>query len=160
MKQIETTHDVIGYSENVEIIQQALRCVGFQDNSHVGTALAAHVWSVLVHCQVPATRTTEKGYSFGEAEVEFALSSIEARVKVMREHFESIKECKTYNWKDPLTAAVILDENGFVEYRTDDGMSIRIHPATNGWEQKVDESTVKDRFTDGSGNLWKLVVLG
>ncbi len=46
-KPVTTRHGQIGYKVNVDIIAQALHNLGYQDDSHMMTALAAHVWSLI-----------------------------------------------------------------------------------------------------------------
>lgn len=78
MKTIVTHHPDIGYRNNVEVIEQALRSYfGFDDNSHMLTAVAAHIWSAICH------KGEEKRW--GSAEVVVALNGCQARLDVMRE---------------------------------------------------------------------------
>lgn len=48
MKRITTIHGVVGYAENVAIVERALReQFGISDDSGVMVALAQHIWSVI-----------------------------------------------------------------------------------------------------------------
>ncbi|OAM91760.1 hypothetical protein OH491_24950 [Termitidicoccus mucosus] len=72
-KIITTIHTEIGYSNNVAIVEETLMgCFGFTDNSHVLTAVAAHVWS-----QICATGEQKR---WGTPEVKHALDCVRARL--------------------------------------------------------------------------------
>lgn len=73
MKTITTAHPEIGYANNVQIIAKALRDnFGFEDNSHLQTAVAAHIWSEI------SQRSDTK--EWGTVEIKRALDSIRARL--------------------------------------------------------------------------------
>lgn len=80
-----TQHTEIGYTCNLEIIERALReQFGFDDCSHVQTALAAHVWSQV-------NRQTGTGATWGTKEIANALAQLRARVEKMESHLASLK---------------------------------------------------------------------
>ena len=71
---MKTTHKSIGYSENIDIIEEALRCrFGIDDDSFLGRAVAAHIWSYL--CQ---SVSDEK--EWGETEIALAVIDIQRRL--------------------------------------------------------------------------------
>jgi hypothetical protein len=77
---IKTKHTEIGYTNNVAIVEKALReQVGFDDNSHVILAVAAHVWS-----QICFQGSDEKEWS--EEHIKCALNQCEWRVQAMKQH--------------------------------------------------------------------------
>lgn len=80
---IQTKHSEIGYTNNVEIIARALReRFGIEDNSHVATAVAAHIWSSLV-THTPRSRDCQSvadGYEWGTAEIEEAVRQVRHRI--------------------------------------------------------------------------------
>ena len=74
---MKTTHNQIGYTNNIEIIERALReKFGFDDNSHVGRAVAAHIWSNV--CQ---QGTDEKIWA--EPEIILAIIQCQERLQKM-----------------------------------------------------------------------------
>lgn len=76
MKTITTIHTEIGYSNNIDIISAALRRhFGFDYNSHVQTAVAAHVWSQV------CVMGEEKRW--GTKEVQQALAGIRGRLDIL-----------------------------------------------------------------------------
>jgi len=78
MKKITTTHPELGYTNNVEIVAQALRhYFGFDDNSHVLTAVAAHVWAVICG-------RGDETKAWGTTEVQNALTAVRARVDALQ----------------------------------------------------------------------------
>ncbi len=80
-KNITTTHNEIGYTNNVEIIERALReTFGIDDASHMMTALAAHVWS-----QIAGLGVTKMNW--GEAEIERAFEQLKGRLDHMTKTF-------------------------------------------------------------------------
>lgn len=77
-KTITTNHPEIGYSNNVEIIAQALReHFGFDDNSHLQTAVAAHIWSEIC--------ASGRNKEWGTLQIKHALDSIRARLADLTE---------------------------------------------------------------------------
>lgn len=85
MKQITTVHPEIGYTNNVEIIERALReQMGFNDASGLMTTLAQHVWSGLcIHNPKRIYTTVKDGKIWGADDVAHALASIQHWVNVM-----------------------------------------------------------------------------
>lgn len=77
---ITTLHGEIGYSNNVEIIERALReRFGVNDNSHVATSVAAHIWSEVCGRSSPITWGTEEIANAVRA-IKFRISQVEAVV--------------------------------------------------------------------------------
>jgi hypothetical protein len=78
---VTTTHNNVGYSNNVEIIETALReRFGLNDNSYVLKAVAAHIWS-----SVCVTTCDENGQStWSQLDVEKAISSCMYRLNAMQ----------------------------------------------------------------------------
>jgi hypothetical protein len=73
---VTTKHDKIGYTCNVDVIETALReRFGFNDNSYVIKAVAAHIWS-----QVCGTDNA----TWNQEDIEFAIASCTARLQKMR----------------------------------------------------------------------------
>lgn len=76
---ITTQHGMIGYTENVQVIERALReKFGVDDNSHVATAVAAHIWSAM--CMGLEGRAGENCYIWGTPEIESAIRRIQHRL--------------------------------------------------------------------------------
>lgn len=76
MKQIVTIHGEIGYTNNVQIIERALReRFGINDGSHLALTIAAHVWS-----QVCQTQLGSDNKKWGTAEIMQAFRTIEWRM--------------------------------------------------------------------------------
>ena len=76
-KTITTKHPEIGYTNNVEVVEQALRHhFGFDDKSHVLTAVAAYI------CGTGSDTKT-----WGANEVQAALAAVTARVALMQAKF-------------------------------------------------------------------------
>jgi hypothetical protein len=72
-KTITTIHRETGYSNNVGLVADALGThFGFADNSHIQTAVAAHIWSRICHMG------EEKRW--GSDDVKHALDCIRARL--------------------------------------------------------------------------------
>jgi hypothetical protein len=83
-QQVTTTHTEIGYSNNVDIIEKALReRFGFNDASHVLRAVAAHIWSNICN------QGEEKRW--GSEEVMLALVRCQERINAM---FEQMRCCR------------------------------------------------------------------
>ncbi len=77
MKTVTTKHP-IGYTENVAVIATALReQFGFDDQSHLLTAVAAHIWSVICG-------TCSESKTWGQNEVTDALDRVARRLETMR----------------------------------------------------------------------------
>lgn len=76
-KTITTVHKEVGYSNNVDIIETALReQFGLDDQSHVLRAVAAHIWSAIC-----ANYGDER--KWGTEEIILALIQCEKRIKNM-----------------------------------------------------------------------------
>lgn len=76
---VTTQHLEIGYTNNIEIVQRTIReKFGIEDNSHIGLAVAAHVWSVI--CQ---TSSPEK--QWGTEEVVIAIATCLKRLADMEQ---------------------------------------------------------------------------
>lgn len=84
--QLTTKHDKIGYTNNIEIVETALReRFGLGDNSHVLTAVAAHVWSQI------CGRSVGDDIQWGQLEVDAAIETCEARLRNMRGRLALLK---------------------------------------------------------------------
>ena len=85
---ITTNHKEIGYTNNVKIIETALReRFGFDDNSHILTAVAAHIWSYIC-----GTSDLESGnISWGTTEIETAIVQCQARLTRMTVSLQTLK---------------------------------------------------------------------
>lgn len=92
MKTVTTVHTEIGYTNNVAIIERALReQLGIDDQSHVMTSLAAHVWSCLVTGSDRADGfATETGYTFTSHLVKACIQRVRARVDQMEQQLTAI----------------------------------------------------------------------
>jgi hypothetical protein len=77
---ITTQHTEIGYTNNVKIIAEALRAhLGVQDNSHVETAVAAHIWSYICGRGCGVDRNSK---TWGTEEIAQAIRTVQYRVSV------------------------------------------------------------------------------
>lgn len=75
---IVTKHTEVGYTNNLNIITDALReKFGFNDNSHVMSAVAAHIWSKI------CIKTGDER-EWGTVEICEALSAVGWRLEEMR----------------------------------------------------------------------------
>lgn len=80
MKTVITAHPEIGYSNNVAIVEDALRHLfGCDDQSSVLTAVAAHVWSRI--CATSSTSEKPDGKRWGTAEVIEAVRACRFRLE-------------------------------------------------------------------------------
>ena len=87
---INSKHPELGYNNNVEIIHGHLRALGFSDNSHMGLALAAHVWSDL--CSGPGRScAVHLGYEWGMEVIGRALNNLNGRLRDMAANFERLR---------------------------------------------------------------------
>jgi len=78
---VTTIHKEIGYTNNVQIVERALReRFGFNDNSYMLTAVAAHVWSYIC-----GTSNCDGKITWGTTQVEWALEACQARLDKMKE---------------------------------------------------------------------------
>ena len=83
-KTITTKHTEIGYNNNVEIVERALReQFGFGDASGLITTLAQHIWAVICG-------KWGEDRSWGTVEIKNALACIQHRVNKMNETLELI----------------------------------------------------------------------
>lgn len=75
MKTIKTNHPEIGYRNNVEIIEKALReQFGFDDQSYMLTAIASHIWSAVCGQSQP---------TWGDKEIKTAMEQCLGRLQIM-----------------------------------------------------------------------------
>ncbi len=75
------THHVIGYTDNIKIIETALReKFGLNDNSFVLTAVAAHIWSI---------KCSSTDIEWDENDIWNAIDSCMRRLDIMKERINA-----------------------------------------------------------------------
>lgn len=88
-KTITTKHTEIGYTNNVEIIERALReRFGIEDNSHLAKTIAAHIWSELV---TTTGCRRQDGYEWGSVQIRNAFKIITHRLTVAQAQFAKVE---------------------------------------------------------------------
>jgi hypothetical protein len=80
---VTTDHPETGYGNNVAIIEKALReKFGLSDNSHVMTAVAAHIWSKVCGKCVK---------TWSDQDVREAIHQVECRVGILKRQAELLR---------------------------------------------------------------------
>lgn len=85
MKTITTIHKEIGYTNNVEIIEEGLKRFGINDHSYMQKAIAAHVWSYIC-----GNGSEEK--TWGETEIRAALDYCQVRLNNARKELDLVTD--------------------------------------------------------------------
>ncbi len=85
--QVITKHPNIGYSNNVAIIETALREeFGIDDQSYILKAIAAHIWGVI------CGSTTNNEHKWGTEEVIWAVAQCQSRLNKIMDQFKCTRE--------------------------------------------------------------------